>query len=74
MVFNDRGNSSRGRDRNHGGFGGPKEMHNATCSDCGVETQVPFKPILTDLSIAESVSPITGNPERKGTKLRGNHT
>jgi hypothetical protein len=30
--------------------------------------------ILTDQSIAESVSPITGNPERKGTKLRENHT
>jgi hypothetical protein len=28
----------------------------------------------TDQSIAESVSPITGNPERKGTKLRKNYT
>lgn len=26
------------------GFGGPREMHNAKCSDCGKETQVPFKP------------------------------
>ncbi|MFH1916168.1 MAG: CxxC-x17-CxxC domain-containing protein [Nanoarchaeota archaeon] len=26
------------------GFGGPKEMHKATCSDCGKETEVPFKP------------------------------
>ena len=24
---------------------GPREMHDATCSDCGAETQVPFKPI-----------------------------
>ncbi len=22
----------------------PKEMHNVKCSDCGAETQVPFKP------------------------------
>ncbi|MPM93250.1 hypothetical protein SDC9_140386 [bioreactor metagenome] len=45
MAFNDRGNSFRGRDNNRGGFGGaPREMHNATCSDCGAETQVPFKP------------------------------
>jgi hypothetical protein len=28
----------------------------------------------TDQSIAESVCPITGSPERKGTKLRENHT
>lgn len=31
-----------------GGFGrgppGPREMHNAVCSDCGKQTQVPFKP------------------------------
>ncbi|MBI4182019.1 MAG: DNA-directed RNA polymerase [Candidatus Aenigmarchaeota archaeon] len=27
-----------------GGFGGPRQMHKATCSDCGVETEVPFKP------------------------------
>jgi CxxC-x17-CxxC domain-containing protein len=44
MAFNDR-NSFRGRDSNRGGFGGaPREMYNATCSDCGAETQVPFKP------------------------------
>ena len=35
MAFGDRG----GR-----GFGGPREMHKATCSDCGKETEVPFKP------------------------------
>ncbi|MBI4345044.1 MAG: DNA-directed RNA polymerase [Euryarchaeota archaeon] len=27
-----------------GGFGGPREMHKATCADCGQETEVPFKP------------------------------
>jgi CxxC-x17-CxxC domain-containing protein len=26
-----------------GGFG-PKEMHKITCSECGKETEVPFKP------------------------------
>jgi len=31
------------------GFGqrrdfGPREMHKVTCSDCGTETEVPFKP------------------------------
>lgn len=37
--------------REGGGFGGgrssfgaPREMHNVTCSACGVATQVPFKP------------------------------
>ncbi|MCR4335201.1 MAG: DNA-directed RNA polymerase [archaeon] len=24
--------------------GGSREMHKATCSDCGKETEVPFKP------------------------------
>lgn len=34
-----------------GGFGrrnfdrGPREMHKVTCSECGTETEVPFKPI-----------------------------
>lgn len=23
---------------------GPREMHKATCADCGAETEVPFKP------------------------------
>jgi CxxC-x17-CxxC domain-containing protein len=53
MAFNDRGNSFRGgnRDSNRGGGGGfrggnsgPREMTKVTCSDCGVETEVPFKP------------------------------
>ncbi len=29
----------RGRD-----FDGPREMHKATCADCGKECEVPFKP------------------------------
>ncbi len=50
MGFNDRGNSFRGRDSNRGGgfrggnSGPPREMTKVTCSDCGVETEVPFKP------------------------------
>jgi len=42
MAFNDR--NFRG---NSGGFrsnSGPREMTKVTCSDCGVETEVPFKP------------------------------
>jgi CxxC-x17-CxxC domain-containing protein len=27
-----------------GGSSGPREMHKTTCSDCGKETEVPFKP------------------------------
>jgi CxxC-x17-CxxC domain-containing protein len=37
-----------GRDRpmqRSGGFSsGPREMHKATCSECGKECEVPFKP------------------------------
>jgi len=33
------GGGSRG-----GGFSRQREMHTVTCSDCGVETEVPFKP------------------------------
>ncbi|MEK6934579.1 MAG: CxxC-x17-CxxC domain-containing protein [Nanoarchaeota archaeon] len=25
-------------------FDGPREMHKVVCSDCGAETEVPFKP------------------------------
>ena len=39
MGFEDRG-SGRGR----GGFGGPREMHDAVCSECKQQCQVPFKP------------------------------
>ena len=35
-MYNER--RGRGYDR------GPREMHDVTCADCGVETQVPFKP------------------------------
>ena len=34
MSYRDRPQYSRG----------PREMHNITCSDCGNEAQVPFKP------------------------------
>lgn len=41
-----------GSDRRVGGggsfvrdFSAPREMHTATCADCGKECQVPFKPI-----------------------------
>ena len=27
-----------------GGYGGPREMHKAICSDCKKECEVPFKP------------------------------
>jgi CxxC-x17-CxxC domain-containing protein len=26
------------------GFGGPREMFDAVCADCGKQTQVPFRP------------------------------
>ncbi|MEM0492654.1 MAG: CxxC-x17-CxxC domain-containing protein [Candidatus Thermoplasmatota archaeon] len=31
-------------DRQRGYNYPPREMHNVTCSECGKETQVPFKP------------------------------
>ncbi|MBU1158073.1 MAG: hypothetical protein KKE24_01885 [Candidatus Thermoplasmatota archaeon] len=35
----------RPRRQNRGGFDSrPREMHNVKCSDCGADTQVPFKP------------------------------
>lgn len=36
-----------GDQRGFGGrsFGGPREMHKATCSECGEECEVPFKPM-----------------------------
>jgi CxxC-x17-CxxC domain-containing protein len=30
--------------RGGGGAGGQRQMYDAVCSDCGVQTQVPFKP------------------------------
>ncbi|MCQ1536395.1 DNA-directed RNA polymerase [Methanosarcina sp. KYL-1] len=52
MAFNDRrgnsnnfrGNNSRGGSGGFRGNTGPREMTKVTCSDCGVETEVPFKP------------------------------
>ena len=50
---NDRRDSGSGRrggfnDRHGGGssrpFGGPREMHKATCAGCQAECEVPFKP------------------------------
>ncbi|MCG7848362.1 MAG: hypothetical protein MIO93_04185 [ANME-2 cluster archaeon] len=40
------GGFSGGRGGGSGGFrpSGPREMHKATCADCGVETEVPFVP------------------------------
>jgi CxxC-x17-CxxC domain-containing protein len=35
-----RDSGSRGQGRDFG----PKEMHKATCSECGEECEVPFKP------------------------------
>ncbi|HMK46364.1 MAG TPA: CxxC-x17-CxxC domain-containing protein [Methanocella sp.] len=32
------------RSRGPRNFDGPREMHKATCSDCGKECEVPFKP------------------------------
>ncbi|MCG7848487.1 MAG: hypothetical protein MIO93_04830 [ANME-2 cluster archaeon] len=40
-----RGGSSGGRGGSGGSGGfGPREMHKATCADCGQETEVPFVP------------------------------
>ena len=43
-----RGRDNEGGSGNYGGFRrnnfGPREMHKATCSDCGQECEVPFKP------------------------------
>ncbi len=39
MAFGDRPKRS-----GFGGGFGPREMHKATCADCGKECEVPFKP------------------------------
>ena len=50
MNFDDRGPRDGGRggfNRGGGGFRrdtGPREVHKATCSECGAECEVPFKP------------------------------
>ncbi|MEK6932870.1 MAG: CxxC-x17-CxxC domain-containing protein [Nanoarchaeota archaeon] len=38
------GGRREGGRRDFGNFG-PREMHKATCADCGQECEVPFKPI-----------------------------
>jgi len=38
------GYGDRSGGRSFGGSFGPREMHKATCSDCGKECEVPFKP------------------------------
>ncbi len=42
--FSDSGHGGFGGDRGREGGFGPREMHKVTCSDCGNETEVPFKP------------------------------
>jgi len=37
MAFGNRGGPRES-------FGAPREMHKATCADCGKETEVPFVP------------------------------
>lgn len=39
-----RGGGGGGRSFGGGGGGGQREMHDVTCDQCGVRTQVPFKP------------------------------
>lgn len=41
---NREGGSYGGGGRSSGGFGATREMHDVTCSSCGTQTQVPFKP------------------------------
>jgi len=36
--------SNFGRNNNRNFDRGPRQMHDATCSDCGAKCQVPFKP------------------------------
>ncbi|NQV09207.1 DNA-directed RNA polymerase [Candidatus Woesearchaeota archaeon] len=43
FFYNNGGNKMPGFER--GGFdSSPREMHKATCSECGEECEVPFKP------------------------------
>jgi CxxC-x17-CxxC domain-containing protein len=45
MGYGERGSGGGGGGGFRGGFDrGPREMHKVTCSDCGKETEVPFKP------------------------------
>ncbi|MEA2037431.1 MAG: CxxC-x17-CxxC domain-containing protein [Nanoarchaeota archaeon] len=38
------GHGGQGGGGFRGGFGGDREMHKATCAECGNECEVPFKP------------------------------
>jgi len=42
-MYNKQSSGSYGRPRSSN-YGAPREMHDVTCSDCGAQTQVPFKP------------------------------
>ncbi len=44
MGYEDRGGDRGRRGGSGGGFGGPREMHDAVCSECKQPCQVPFKP------------------------------
>ncbi|MFH2021619.1 MAG: CxxC-x17-CxxC domain-containing protein [archaeon] len=44
MGYGERRSGGSGGFNRGGGFGGPREMHKATCSECGEECEVPFKP------------------------------
>lgn len=43
MAFERRHSGNREM-RDRGGHGGNREMHKTTCSECGRECEVPFKP------------------------------
>lgn len=67
MRFYGRGNESRGgnsRGGNHGGFRGnscPREMTKVTCSDCGIATELPFKPTEGKQGYCRDARQSTGN-------------
>jgi len=48
MIMERKGSQGQGKDRGSSrerGYGkGPQTMYKAKCSDCGEETEVPFKP------------------------------
>ena len=44
MAYRDSGRGHSRRFGNQRRFGGPREMHKITCSECGKEAEVPFKP------------------------------
>jgi len=44
MAYSRGGGFRRGGFNNRRSFGGPREMHKITCSECGKEAEVPFKP------------------------------